>query len=523
MSDPTPHWLLTRALPLLLAGGIGFFTVGMTLLAAPLRRLAERLDRPRTAYLALGSGIVLYVLWIGAQSLARHWALETQTYDLGNVEQALWNTLRGDFFRMTTDPEIESNLQIGTDFPDLPDNRWAFHVEPILLLALPLYRLLPRPETLLVFQTLLLAAGAVPVYVAARALIGRRSLAVAFAWLYLLSPLLGRANLYDVHAFVFAVPLLLGAYALALRGRNVSAFVCAALVLACREDLAAPVAILAVIWIAGGPRLLGIATLALAFGWGALVFREVLPAFNPAGYIYAERLALADGPVELAGLAFQNPGLLASYLLLPERLAYYAYLVLPLALLPLAAPHLLALGLPVLVSVIFSRHGGASLLLGHYHYHAMILPGLLLAAMWGTAAVGRRIGGARFYPAALATMIALTIGANIAWRSEAGAWPRPDWARVEAASTARALIPPEASAAASYDLGAQIAGRRDLFTLYSPKRAGADYIFLSRCQKRGCDGLARSRYDDLARTIRADPAYEVIFDEAGITLLRRKR
>ena len=352
-----------------------------------------------------------------------------------------------------------------------------------MLLVLPLYRLFPRPETLLVFQTLLLAAGAVPVYVAAHTLIGRRSLAVAFAWLYLLSPLLARANLYDVHAFVFAVPFLLAAYAFALRGRLVSAFLCAALVLACREDLAAPVAILAVIWITGRPRLLGIATLALAFGWAYLVFREVLPAFNPAGYIYVERLAMADGPLALVRLAFQRPEIIASYLLRPERLAYYAYLVLPLALLPLAAPHLLALGLPVLASVIFSRHGGPSLLLGHYHYHAMILPGLLLATMWGTAAIGRRLGGVRFYPAALATMIALTIGASIAWRSEAFAWPRPDRARVEAVSIAKALIPPEASAAASYDLGAQIAGRRDLFTLYSPKRAGADYVFLSRCQK----------------------------------------
>jgi uncharacterized membrane protein len=465
------------------------------------------------------------LLWLGTVSLARHWSLETETYDLGNVEQAVWNTLHGDFFRMTTDPEFESNLQLGTAFPDLPDTRWAFHVEPILLLALPVYGLLPRPETLLVIQTLFLAAGAIPVFVAAREILGRRALGVTFAWLYLLSPNLHRAQLFDVHPFVFATPLLLGAYALARRERPVAAFACAAAALACREDLVAPVAILALLWIVGRPRLLGLATLAAALIWGHVVFREILPAMNPEGYIYAKRLALAESPGALLGLALERPGVIPWFLIRPERLAYYAYLAIPFGLTPLAAPQLLTLAAPTLASVVFSTHGGALLLLGHYHYHALLLPGLMLAAAAGLRAVTQRLAEPKRESARLAaavTMLALTVATGLAWRDAAYAWPRTDRPRQAAVARARSLIPPEASVAASYVLGAQVAGRRDLYTIYAPRGSLADYVFLAGCEKPGCDGMDRERVRAQHDAIRALPAYEVIFEEAGITLLRRR-
>jgi uncharacterized membrane protein len=525
MEPITAGWLLTRMAPALLAGGALLFFLSLTVLARPLGRIARCLDGRRAARTALSLGLVLYLLWLGTASLARHWSLETETYDLGNVEQAVWNTLHGDFFRMTTDPEFESNLQLGTAFPDLPDTRWAFHVEPILLLALPVYGLLPRPETLLVIQTLFLAAGAIPVYVAVREILGRRALAVTFAWLYLLSPNLHRAQLFDVHPFVFATPLLLGAYALARRGRPVAAFACAAAALACREDLVAPVAILALLWIVDRPRLLGLATLAAALIWGHVVFREILPAMNPEGYIYAKRLALAESPGALLDLALERPGVIPWFLIRPERLAYYAYLAIPFGLTPLAAPQLLALAAPTLASVVFSTHGGALLLLGHYHYHALLLPGLMLAAAAGLRALTQRLAEPRrerVRLAAAATMLALTVATGLAWRDSAYAWPRTDRSRQAAAARARSLIPPEASVAASYVLGAQVAGRRDLHTIYAPRGSLADYVFLASCEKQGCDGMARARVRAHHDAIRSLPAYEVIFEEAGITLLRRR-
>jgi len=526
MIDHSPVAILTILVPALLAGGAIVLALAAGPVAGPIRRAAARLDGGRAARTALALAIGLYVAWMGFASLARHGRLETETYDLGNVEQATWNTLHGRFFRMTTDPEFEMNLQHGTRFPDLPDHRWAFHVEPILLAALPVYAVLPRAETLLVIQTLLLAAGAIPVFVAAREMLGRRAAGVAFAALYLLNPNLHRANLFDVHPLAFATPFLLGAFALARIGRPRAAFGCALAALACREDLAPAVAILGLLWIMGGSRRLGVATVIAATTWAALVFGWIMPHVNPQGNIFARRFVLAEGPADLLRMIVSQPGAVLWFLTRPARLAYEAYLLLPFAFLPLAAPHLLLLAVPAFATIVFSSHDASGLLRGLYHYHVALLPGLLLGAAWALARVARRGDPARrerVRLTILAAMIFLTVATGIAWRDPAWTWPAPDRSRHAVVERARRHIPPDAAVAASYILGPHVARRRDLFTLYSPNHVKADTLFLADCRKPGCDGMPKARYDAAIAALRADPAWRTVFEEDGIVVLRRLR
>jgi hypothetical protein len=206
-------------------------------------------------------------------------------------------------------------------------------------------------------------------------------------------------------------------------------------------------------------------------------------------------------------------------------LAYEAYLLLPFGFLPLAAPDLLALAGPSFATIVFSAHSQGPLLRGHYHYHAILLPWLLLGAAVGlgrlgpSARTGRsnrvRLGGA-------AAMIALTVATALAWGDGAYRWPRLDRARLAAVERAKRLIPADASVAASYVLGAQVAGRRDLYTLYSPNHVKAQYLFLSDCKEDGCDGMSQARYNDEIAALRARPDYHVVFDEDGIVLLRKR-
>ncbi len=525
MIDLPPVSILTLLVPSLLAGGAIVFALAAGPLAGPLGRVAARLDGGRAARTALALAIGIYIAWMGSASLARHWRLETETYDLGNVEQATWNTLHGRFFRMTTDPEFEMNVQHGTRFPDLPDHRWAFHVEPILLAALPVYGAVPRAETLLMIQTLLLAAGAIPACMAAGDMLGRRAAGVAFTALYLLNPNVHRANLFDVHPLAFATPFLLGAFALARTGRPRAAFACALAALACREDLAPAVALLGLLWIADGSRRLGVATVIAAAAWAALVFGWIMPHVNPQGSIFARRFVLADGPGDLLRMFVTQPGAVLSFLTRPARLAYEAYLLLPFAFLPLPAPHLLRLAAPGFATIVFSSHDASGLLRGLYHYHAVLVPGLLLGAAWALARVARRAEPARrerLRLALVAAMIFLTVATGIAWRDPAWRWPAQDRARLAVVERARRHIPPDAAVAASYILGPHVARRSDLFTLYSPNRARADTLFLADCRKAGCDGIPKARYDVAIAALRADPAWRTVFEEDGIVVLRRR-
>ena len=68
---------------------------------------------------------LFYSVYFSAFSLATHGEYQTQRYDLSFYAQALWNTLHGDFLRVTIQPGAENYLQ--------------FHFAPGLLLFVPLY------------------------------------------------------------------------------------------------------------------------------------------------------------------------------------------------------------------------------------------------------------------------------------------------------------------------------------------------------------------------------------------------
>ena len=72
--------------------------------------------------------ILAFVITFATLSLRRHAALGTNGLDLGNIDQALWNTARGDFLAFTNMTHIAPIR-----------NRLALHVEPILLLFVPFY------------------------------------------------------------------------------------------------------------------------------------------------------------------------------------------------------------------------------------------------------------------------------------------------------------------------------------------------------------------------------------------------
>ena len=90
-------------------------------------------------------------------------------FDIGNMDQAVWNTLHGHLFRFTNR---------GADWEG-PPTRLGIHVEPILLLVALFYLIHSGPETLLILQTMALALGAIPLFLLGRRLIPELPLAAA--------------------------------------------------------------------------------------------------------------------------------------------------------------------------------------------------------------------------------------------------------------------------------------------------------------------------------------------------------
>ena len=122
-------------------------------------------------------------------------------FDLGNMSQMLWNTMHGRFMYLTD--------YFGTNLP-----RWAMsHVDPILLLFLPLFALYQHPLTLVISQFVLLILAAFLVYKIAYLRLGSKAASAMIGVAYLLYPALGYLNAWTgFHGVTAAVPFFFGAF-----------------------------------------------------------------------------------------------------------------------------------------------------------------------------------------------------------------------------------------------------------------------------------------------------------------------
>ena len=90
--------------------------------------------------------MIAYAVYFADLTLVRYAAFESRALDMGNLNQAVWNTAQGNWFHLTNQP--------GTV------NRLSLHVEPILIPISWLYWIYSGPETLLLLQAVVVALGA---------------------------------------------------------------------------------------------------------------------------------------------------------------------------------------------------------------------------------------------------------------------------------------------------------------------------------------------------------------------------
>lgn len=118
-------------------------------------------------------------------------------FDLGNMTQMVWYTLNGKFMWLTD--------YFGTNLP-----RWAMsHVDPILMLFLPIFVIFPHPLTLVFSQITILLLSSVLVYKIAKLELGSPLAAVLFGFAYLFYPALGFLTAWTgYHGVSAAVPFM---------------------------------------------------------------------------------------------------------------------------------------------------------------------------------------------------------------------------------------------------------------------------------------------------------------------------
>ena len=184
-------------------------------------RLSARITGPIIVLLA---AVAAYAVYFSFLTITRYAAFEARALDMGNLNQAVWNTARGNWFHLTNQP--------GTV------NRLSLHVEPILVPISWLYWIYDGPPTLLVLQAVIVALGALPTYALARYKAFGPWAALAFAGAFLLNPSLQAANWLEFHPVTLAPTFLIAAFYFLVTGRTGWFAVFAVLAASCKEEIA---------------------------------------------------------------------------------------------------------------------------------------------------------------------------------------------------------------------------------------------------------------------------------------------
>lgn len=505
--------------------------------AAPARGIR---DPARVAVWALMAAYSVTFGWLAA---ARHESFSTGRFDLGNMVQAVWSVAHGGLFE-TTDVSGQQFSRLGA------------HVDPILAVFAPAWWIWPSPLLLLIAQAVIVSLGALPAFWLGRRWLHDDRLAVAGAAVYLLFPALQHAVLFDFHPVTLAAPLLMFCIWAAVERRWWCLGICGTLAALSQEQVGLMLVGLAVwMWFSGRERRRAAVVLAACAGaWVAVAFWIVIPANAIAGHSpfltrYSE---LGDGPGSILGSLITRPWEALPMLATPGRLVYLATLLLPLLLLPLMAPLLLAAALPQL-GINLLAGAGPSEPAGYvnpiqtieYHYAVVLVPFLVAAMLLGLAGLmaGRPRRLARIGRAAAArpgvTALVLVGAVLIAgvrggplpiWSWLPGGWqgsPLHTFTRDErsaALAEAVALIPPDASVSATNDAGAHLSARRRIMLF--PVIGGADWVVISdsphtRAVAADRPTLRPPAFTHVQRWIRRQPTWEPVLERAGVSVYRR--
>jgi uncharacterized membrane protein len=295
-----------------------------------------------------------------------HNGLGTFAYDVGLYDQGLWLLSRGEAPFVTL----------------MGRNLFGDHASLILLFLVPLYWVIPGTATLLVVQAIVIAAGAIPLYLLARRVFENERWALVIAVVWLANPAVNGTGMENFHPDSFLglfIPLAI--YAAFSRQWRLYA-VAVGLSLLVKEDvllLMIPLGLYVAVFLDRRKGLWTVFASVMATMFGMLILMKALTGITTRN---AWRIPFGgfDGFV---AEVFLRPLNVLQYLLEDDRPLYIFQLSAPLAGLFVLSPWLAAVAVPViawnLLSTFWYQHSI------QYHYSLVVMPVLVAGVVFGVA------------------------------------------------------------------------------------------------------------------------------------------
>jgi uncharacterized membrane protein len=469
--------------------------------------------------LLAGVIILTYAIFFTWLSILQHNRFFTGGGDLGNFDQAVWNTLHGRILQLT-------NLQ-------QTNSRLGLHFEPILIPLSLAYLVWSDARTLLLIQTVALALSAIPIYWLGRERLGNWP-ALGWVTVYLLFPALEGANLFEFHSNTLAIPFLTFACYYLLHRRYWPFGVCAVLAMACREDVALMVGMMGIYALLVHRDQIGWLVFLGGVGTFCLAVLVLIPHFAYGGATpnVVRYASLGSSPAQAALTLITHPGTALRLLFSnPDKVRYLTHITAPVAFLALLDIPTLLPVLPVVVLNLLSEWS-PTYALDRFHYSAPIVSFVVFAAISGTKQLIGWLSrwrnlSPRFTLAVL--MIAMMV-ISLAYHLRFGHTPLSAGFALPQAEARHAtayqmfqLIPPNAPLSAQTNLNPHLSQRPVIYLfpkLDDPTTEPAEYVALDRLGN--IFPLTPEEYNSILEEMITGRQYQVIFDKDGYLLLHRR-
>lgn len=392
---------------------------------------------------------IVYGWYFAVRTMNVHYGLGTSSYDFGLYEQGVWLLSRFESPFVTL----------------MGRNLFGDHSSFILLFVVPLYWFVESTALLLVIQAVIVASGAIPVFLATRWLMGSGAQAMPFVLMYLLHPAVSWTVLENYHPDSFLGPLVATAIWAALVGRWRLYAVAVVLSLLVKEDVAFVMAPLG-LWVAVyRDRRRGLATVIGAVATMGFMLFVVMRSFT--GITFRNSWRIPFGGVRgFFETLWRDPAAVGRHFWSEDRPFYLVQMTAPTAFVFARSPSLALVSGGVLFVNILSTFWYQFQI--EYHYSLVAVPALVIGTAYGAARIGRP--GRRVV---LAAIVAATFVSSFLWspaplgRTAVSTWPASHPVALAGRELAGS-IPGDATVSAHHSLTAHLARRREVYAFPNP-------------------------------------------------------
>jgi len=444
--------------------------------------------------------VLAYILIFMTISVLKYYSFSYSS-DLAIFSQVVWASSQGDFF-YTSRSYVKDNNFLGD------------HVNPILLLIAPLYRILPYPLLLIFLQTVAFALGAFVVYYIAKNRFYDDGISVTFSLLYLLYPAVGSINLFNFHPDAFSTLFLLCMFYFFEKKDFKKFFLFMLLTLMCQENMPLVVSMFGVYaLIMRREKKWVITPIVVSVLWFYLCVNLVIPHFAEAGYRYYGRYTNLGGtPREMVETVITKPIFVLGEIFTLRKMIYACLLFAPVCFISLAAPEILIIALLIFVQNFITNYEPQYNI--NFHYTAPLIPFIFISAIYGAHRLRKVISPKKLVPVLLASTLIINAALFIFYNPnyEIGKIQMDEW-------NALNKIPENASVYVDHSVAPALSNRYNLgiFRLF-PSPAEPEYIMVDKTGK----WPDTPTYLQEIEKLKANENLDVVFSNNCYILFKRK-